>query len=130
MATRELMQAWGQVLQPPEQSIALRHESDDAQRRAHLPTFGEQHGNLTLLGVTPRLVVVCFQFGARDAARKLSAAGVDIVVWIAMDVHDPRERGLLEVIVLPMLEILQAAVTEATLREARDDAMLSMDFAR
>ena len=36
----------------------------------------------------PRLVLVCFKFGARDAAQLLSKAGIPIVVWVHVDVHD------------------------------------------
>ena len=77
-------------------------------------------GRLRATGRAPRLVLVCFKYGARDAAKKLAAAGVAIVVWVAADVHDLIERELFEVSILPSLAILQTDVTETTLREARE----------
>ena len=68
----------------------------------------------------PRLVLVCFKYGAQSAAERLAAKGTPLVIWIAVDVHDPAEAELFDVILLPVLELLQADVTESTLHAAHD----------
>jgi hypothetical protein len=79
---------------------------DETQRMPSLQGIIEIIAALPASSGSPRMAVVCLQYGAQEAARQLYAAGVPTVVWLSVDMLSDKCAAVFCGVVVPAVQLL------------------------